>query len=133
MIEQMTYIANDGTVFYDEEKCLLHEWKNRIDDMGADNLLILNQCCEPCFFTPCDAYYVWAKTEEALDLLKEIFNYYDEGFPWWHKVWADEGSVSDLWIRDENGTTWYSHLYLEAMRKRLTDIGDTINQIMEAI
>lgn len=135
MIEQMTYIADDGTVFYDEEECLIHEWKNKIDDMKSGDLLILDYDKQPCYFAPVDAYYVVTKTEEAANLLKEIFSYYDECCPWDYTEWDDPGSISDsvAWVKNGNYSKWCSYDYLDSLRKNIINTCDTIKQIMGVV
>lgn len=133
MIEQMTYIADDGTVFYDEEECLIHEWKNKIDDMKSGDLLILDHDIQPCYFAPEDAYYVVTRTEEAVNLLKEIFEYYDELCPWNNKEWGDPGCISDSIARVKNNEEWHSYDYLDSLRRSIIYTCDTIEQIMGAV
>lgn len=132
MIEQMTYIADDGTVFYEEEECRIHEWKNKIDDMKSRDLLILDCDKQPCYFNPADAHYVLAKTNEAVAVLIDIFDYYDMGLPWWNKIWADEGLTSDhtMWVRDEQSDCWYSYVYLERLRLETINTCEDVKQIM---
>lgn len=133
MIEQMTYIADDGTVFYDEEECLIHEWKNKIDDMKSGDLLVLDCNKQPCYFAPEDAYYVVTRTDEAVNLLKEIFDYYDECCPWNNKEWHDPGDISNsiAWVK--NDKEWRSYDYLDSLRRSIIDTCDTIEQIMGAV
>lgn len=133
MIEQMTYIADDGTVFYDEEECLIHEWKNKIDDMKSGDLLILDHDKQPCYFAPEDAYYVVTRTEEAVNLLKEIFEYYDECCPWINKEWGDPGCISDSLAWVKNDEEWRSYDYLDSLRRSIIDTCNTIEQIMGAV
>lgn len=133
MIEQMTYIADDGTVFYDKEECLIYEWKNKIDDMKSGDLLILDRDKQPCYFAPEDAYYVVTRTEEAVNLLEEIFDYYKEYCPWVNKEWGDPGCISDsiAWVK--NDEEWRSYDYLNSLRRNIIDTCDTIEQIMGAV
>ena len=135
MTEQMTYIADDGTVFYDEEECLIYEWKNKIDDMKSGDLLILDYDQHPCYFTPAHAYYVVTRTDEAVDLLKEIFDYYDETCPWNYKEWNDPGTISDsvAWIKNKDNSEWYSYYYLDSLRRNIINTCNTMEQIMVAV
>ena len=128
----MTYIADDGTVFYDEEECRIHEWKNKIDDMKSGDILILDFFKQPCYFNPAEAYYVLAKTDEAFAVLVDIFNYYDESLPWWNKIWEDEGLTSDrtMWVRSEQNDCWYSYIYLERLRLETINTCENVKQIM---
>ena len=130
MTEQMTYIADDGTVFYDEEECLIYEWKNKIDDMNSGDLLILDYDKQPCYFTPADAYYVVTRTEEAAELLKEIFEYYRECCPWINKEWGDPGDIYDsiAWVKNDD--EWRSYDHLDSLRRDIINTCDTIEQIM---
>lgn len=129
----MTYIADDGTVFYDEEECLIYEWKNKIDDMKSGDLLVLDCDKQPCYFSPADAYYVVTRTDEAVNLLKEIFDYYDECCPWNNKEWGDPGCTSDsiAWVRNEE--EWCSYYYFDSLRRSIIDTCNTIEQIMGTV
>lgn len=134
MIEQMTYIADDGTVFYDKEECVQYEWKNRIDDMRLGDLLILNCDREPCYFSPEEACYVMARTDEAIEVLREIFDFYDENLPWLSKVWEDPATINSftMWVRDGADECWSSYIYLTSLREKIVNTCNTIEELMRA-
>ena len=86
MREEIRYIANDETVFYDEDECRIYEI-NKNFEKHKDSIVFLNEKGENiterglvCCLDEC--YFFQVTTMEALHFLKEQF--YDFGIesPW---------------------------------------------------
>lgn len=86
MREEIRYIADDGTVFYDEDECRNYEINTEFEK-HKNSIIFLNEKGENIIergFVRCldECYSVQVKTMEALHFLKEQF--YDFGIesPW---------------------------------------------------
>lgn len=86
MREEIRYIANDGTVFYDEDECRNYEidtefekHKNSIIFLNENGEKIIDRdlihCLDEC-------YFLQVTTMEALHFLKEQFYYFGIEGPW---------------------------------------------------
>lgn len=94
MREEIRYIADNGTVFYDEDECRNYEiniefekHKNSIIFLNENGENIIERGLVRCLD---ECYFIQVKTMEALYFLKEKFYEFGIESPWDHYNKCDE-------------------------------------------
>ena len=102
----MTYVADDGTEFENEEECLRHEAGCRAQ--GLKGIVLLDENFRPIPLSDLsqweNAWFIYAKDIQALRDLSEICDWYLTGMRPPRFLLAD---TPGLFVYDETIDEWY--------------------------